>query len=115
MRAVRNLPPLYRVDEVKALFEFILDDVKVVLDPKLLHRPGGLVLVDIDHLLAPCSETVDRTLLEVSLERALDVTPDLVPVSPRLLLAIDHHLLGVLGDQLRGLEPHRALPDRLDL
>lgn len=115
MGASGNLALLQRVDQIQARLKLIFDEADVGLHPELLHRPGGLELVDEDHLRAALGEAVDRRLFQVRLEGALDVPPDLHPIGPTLLLSIDEHRLRVLRDEVRSRESHRALSDGLDL
>lgn len=115
MRASRGLLLLHGVEQVQAALEFVRDDLEVEGDLELLDGPGGLELVDVEHRGPVLRQRVERPLLDVADERATDVAPERVPVGPVLLGVVNEHTLGVLHDQLRGLEPDRALTDRLDL
>ncbi|MCA1783603.1 MAG: hypothetical protein ABR616_15765 [Dermatophilaceae bacterium] len=107
------------VHDVERGLQLLLDDREVHLHLEVLDRPGRLELVDEDHLLATLGQAVERSLLDVTLERASDVTPDRVPVGPLLLgnLILVRNLdgLGVLADQLRRGVADGPLADRLDL
>lgn len=115
MRAVGWSALLHRPLDVERGLQRLSNEIEVGLDLEGLHRAGGLELVDVDHPLAPHTETVERALLEVRLEGAADAAPNPLPVGPLLLLVPDGHGLSVLTDQVRRREADRALADRLDL